>query len=221
MDELVSKFKTSFEKGDAKDLTTQVGDGIVDIFFSDNVITPFPVFGILMSAYNVTKNFQTYRLAKKIYKLIIGTSELTQQQKQDFIDEYTEVNKEDGAEVLLHVLDKLDNVNKVDILSSLLKNRVKGYLTMNDFVRLTESLQRISFVDINNLEKYKSENYVAGESEQIYSSGLLYVSSISPNSNNKYRLSKLGWQMLKYGLNKKLNIPSKYPTNNSAYAVLG
>lgn len=219
MDEITREFESDFERSDLQELVASVGDGAIDILANNDVISAFPVLGMLKGIYDITKNYQTNRLAKKIYKLIVGTSTLTSRQKQQFLEEYTEANKEEGAEVLLSLLDRIDNSNKIDVVSRLMASRINNQITIEEFIRLTDALEKLSFIDIQNLEKYKENHYVAGESEMIFTSGLIYTSFITPTSNS-YRLSRLGWQFLKYGMGLDVTIPEAYPTENSAYAVL-
>ncbi len=220
IEKLSESFEYDFINDDVVDLLSQAGDASLDIVYNNSVINNIPVIGLLKSAYDVYKSISAHRLAKKIFKLILGVGKYSPEDRKRFIVEYTEVNKEKGSEVLLSLLDRLDNVNKADVVASLLSNKIEGNITIKDFIRLTDALQKIPFIDIESLEKYESDYYESGESEMIYTTGLLYVSSISPTDSNKYRLNKLGWQLLKFGLGHDVEIPLDYSTSNSAYAVL-
>ena len=126
-----------------------------------------------------------------------------------------------GAEALLDVLERLDNINKVDVLSNLLISQIKEDVTIEEFISLTSALEKFPFTQINRLLDYKNDTYIPGESELINATGLLYVSSITPTNPNEYKLSRYGWLLLKHGCKKDVEIPIEYKTKNSAYAVIG
>ena len=219
--DLIQNFENDLICAEVRDLTASMLDVGVDMICTNEVVRGIPVVGILAGMYNVGKNYMAGRLAKKIVKLLFNTRFVSPEEKNNFIKKYGETNKEKGAEALLDILERLDNINKVDILSNLLISQIKEDITIEEFIGLTSALEKLPFTQINRLLDYKNDTYIPGESELINTTGLLYVSSITPTNPNKYKLSRYGWLLLKHGCKKDVEIPIEYKTKNSAYGVLG
>ena len=135
----------------------------------------------------------------------------------NFISEYTEKNKEDGCEVLLALLDRLDNTNKVNILTNLMKAKIKEEISIEDFIRLCAVLERIPFSDINELQKYKEDYYENGSTDILLSAGVLSNTVIDANDTDKYRLNSLGVMLLKHGLQQDVDVEIKDSTHLSDF----
>ena len=219
--DIIRNFENDFMSAEVRDLTVSILDASIDVIISNEVVNSFPVVGMLADIYKTGKNFMAGRLAKKILKLLFNVRDVLPEDKEKFIKKYGEANKEKGAEALLDVIERLDNINKVDILSNLLISQIKEEISVGEFVSLISALEKLPFTQINRLLDYKNDTYIPGESELINTTGLLYVSSITPTNPNKYKLSRYGWLLLKHGCKKDVEIPIEYKTNNSAYGVIG
>lgn len=220
-DDLILNFENDLINAEVRDLTATMLDTGIDLISQNEVVCSIPIVGILADMYNIGKNFMAGCLAKKILKLLFNTRDVSPKDKEKFIKEYGVANKEKGAEALLDVLERLDNINKVDILSNLLISQIKEDVTIEEFISLTSALEKLPFTQINRLLDYKNDTYIPGESELINATGLLYVSSITPTNPNEYKLSRYGWLLLKHGCKKDVEIPIEYKTKNSAYGVIG
>ena len=162
-----------FEETCTYDLVADVGDVTMDTIIDSGVLDGVPVIGVIKGLYMVTKNYQTYRLMKKIHRFIFLTHDTTIKERMKFLSEYTEKNKENGYEVLLSLLDRLDNTNKVNILTNLMKAKIKEEISIENFIRLCAVLERIPFPDINELSKYKDDYYEKGSTDILLTSGVL------------------------------------------------
>lgn len=113
MEEITKSFENTYESETAYDLVAQAGDIVFDAVIDGGMLDGVPILGILKGAYKATRNLQLYRLMKKVHRFIFQTRDTSLQERQKFIEEYTQKNKENGCEVLLAVIEKLDNTNKV------------------------------------------------------------------------------------------------------------
>lgn len=205
MEEIAESFKNTYDSEAAYGLVSQIGDATLDVLIDKGVLDGVPILGVLNGAYKATKNFQLYRLMKKVYRFVFLTRETSLEERKKFIDEYAEINKEEGCEVLLTVIAKLDNTNKIDILVNLMKAKIRGNISIKDFIRLTTILERIPFSDLSDLHKYENDYFEDGSTDVLLSAGVLYNTIIDVDSNNKYRLNSLGALLLRYGLEYNIN----------------
>ena len=91
---LVESFENSLLSDDKKDLIATVGDTSIDAVVSNGALDGIPILGILNGIYKVGKNVQALRLCKKVAKFLYDTNSISQSDKERFIKEYTEINKE-------------------------------------------------------------------------------------------------------------------------------
>ena len=210
---IVDSFESSFLSDDKKDLLATIGDASFDAVIDNGALDGVPILGVLNGIYKVGKNIQTFRLCKKIASFLFVTSEITQEDKEKFIQEYTVANKEKGAEVLLNVIDKIDNINKIEYLANLMKAKVQGQITIEDFVRLCFVIEKLPYVDFGNLQKYKQDCSEVGTDDILLSAGVIYNSVIDANDGDKYKLNYIGNLLLRYGMGKDTDVNAPMPVS--------
>lgn len=213
MDKIIKSFDATYNSEEAYDTVAQIGDVALDVIIDGGMLDSVPVIGLLKGLYKTTKNLQIHRLIKKVHKFIVKTQDTTLEERNKFMQEYTEKNKEEGCEALLAVIDGLDNVNKVDILVNLMKAKIKGHINIVDFIRLCAIIDRIPFSDFSELIKYVEDYYEECSTDVLLSAGVLFNTVIDGNEGNKYRLNSLGKILLKYGLLNDIPIKTKNSTH--------
>lgn len=217
---LVESFEDSLLNDDNKDLLATIGDTGLDAVLTGGALDGVPILGILNGIFKVTKNFQMRRLYKKMILFLYGLSDFSQGDKEKFLHEYTEANQEKGAEVLLAVIDKIDNANKITTLCNLMRAKINGEISIDNFVRLCQVIERLPYVDFKNLVKYKVDYSELGTDDVLYSSGVIYNSVIDANGGDKYKLNYMGKLLLRYGMNVStdLDAPSSVSMPNAITA---
>ena len=197
---VVDSFESTFDMDNVKDLMLTLGDGTIDVLTNNNAVDSFPVLGVLHGIYKIGKNFNTARLMKKTWAFLWNTQDFTQEQKRKFLKDFSEANQERGAEVLLDIINRIENINKITVLSNLIKSRIEESISIEELVRLVFILERVPISDLTKLYDYKENHYVSGESELLYASGLVYEAVLDRDNGSQYALSANGRQLLKFGL---------------------
>lgn len=218
--DIVSSFDESFCSENMVDLGINIGDTCIDLLSKSEIIGTIPILGLLSGLYKIHQDVATARLIKKIYIFLFTTQELTEDKKRKFINELSTELSDRGDEFLLDLINRLDNIHKTEILANLVKHKVYGDLECMEFILLCKILENIPISFMTILPSYIKEKNNPGETDMLFSCGLLYVSSIHPDTYNLFKLNRNGYLLLKYGLEKDIIIPDTYPVNNSAYAVL-
>lgn len=203
---VVDSFELSFEKEPPKDLMLTLGDGAIDILTNNDAIDCFPVLKILHGFYKVGVNINTARLMKKTWAFLWNTQDMTQEEKRKFLKDFSEANQERGAEVLLDIINRIENVNKIAVLCNLIKSRIAECITIEELVRLVFILERVPISDLTKLYDYKENHYVPGESELLYASGLVYEAVMDLKKGSQYALTLNGRQLLKFGLGTDVDL---------------
>lgn len=216
MRDIIESFKASFDAEPSKDLIYDVSDLAFDAFIDSTALNGIPIFGFLNSIRKIGDSIQDYRLARKLYNFVYYTSDISSAQRAEFMVEYQAINQENAYESLFAMIDRIDNVNKIAILSNLMRHKIWGRITIDEFIRLTIVLERIPYPDLFRIANYTVDYYESGVADMLYAAGILYQSVIDANSTSKYRLNSVGEQFLKFGLCEDIQLQDKYITSVNA-----
>lgn len=176
---------------------------------------------ILVSSFNLIPNvggmiagviqsIQSYReleLFRKLLLFIYEIKDTSEKDRSKFVDEIEAIAHDYSGSILTGMIDRIDNINKSVILANLVKNKILGNISIEDFFRLSSMTERIPYVDLINLPKYQVDYYdESGDTELLFATGVLTQTVIDANDNGKYRLSILGQKLLEYGMGMKLEV---------------
>lgn len=175
-------------------------------------INCLPVVGGVIASYlQIAKNNRETYLEMEFYRkllaLIYGIKDLKPNDIKSFMDEVENNAKDFSGCVITHLVNKTDNINKATVLANLIKSRVNNDITIHDFFRLSSMLDRIPYIDLNELEKYQKAYYDdSGDTELLYATGALKLDTIDAQEENLYILSELGRKLLKYGMLRSAHV---------------
>lgn len=151
---------------------------------------------------------------RKFSRYLLGLIETTTEERQQFAEDIQKKAEDFSGNVILGMVDRLDNINKQTILANLTIARIKGTINIEDFFRLHSMLERIPYVDLKGLPRYKEPFYDdSGDTELLYATGVLELQTIDSDGSNKYILSKLGEKLLLFGCQINLEMERTKGTN--------
>jgi hypothetical protein len=202
---IVDEFKESMDNSNMRDLIIQGADMSFDMFVKTGDLSAIPVFGLLDTGVKIYKDYSKYRFANKIYNFIWHIRNFSQSEIDDFMRKYTDANKENGYDVLLSVIDRIDNINKITIMANMLHHEVKGNISVEEFVRLVRALERIAYTDIRYLKNYMQPHFNPSETDSLVAAGLVRMAGVNKNGESNYELNSLGWLFLKFGLDEHVD----------------
>ena len=141
---------------------------------------------------------------RKFLALIYGIQDLQPKDIAKFLEEISEKAQDYAGNVITNLINRIDNVNKADILANLVRAKTENRITIHDFFRLSSMLERIPYIDLNELKKYQNPYYdKSGDTELLYATGALKLAILDSDSENSYTLSNLGALLLEEGMNYK------------------
>lgn len=156
---------------------------------------------------NARQSFLEIDFYKKFLALIYGIQDLQPKDIAAFLVEVSEKAHDNSGNVITNLINRIDNVNKAEILANLVRAKTKNWITIHDFFRLSSMLERIPYVDLNELNNYQNPYYdESGDTELLYATGALKLSILDSESENRYTLSNLGALLLEEGMNYE-NVP--------------
>ena len=170
-----------------------------------------------ISDYKEGEFFRKY--TSYLYELV----DTTPDERHKFCQEIQEKAEDSSGNVILGMVDRLDNINKETILARLTTAKIHEFINIEDFFRLCSMLERIPYIDLKELPRYKEPFYdESGDTELLYSTGALILQTLDANGSNKYILSVLGEKLLlwRFGINLDMerergtNVELNYATND-------
>lgn len=207
MEDLIIKdFETSVQNSaEAEELFGDTTDDIIAVANQHGFIEKIPILGWVVKTQEAFQNFRNLVFCKKIYRFLIFTSRYSKKRIADFFEEYSSANQENGYESMLLVLERLDNYNKVGVMTNLLKAKLEGQLSMENYIRLVASLQQIPYVDLKYLPDYLESIGTRHDTYMLLAAGLLYnseigIDGVGKEDGSRYQLNDNGLLFVNYGL---------------------
>lgn len=176
-----------------------------------DVLSEIPFVGTILKVGKAAISGSNYYFSRKVLHFLMGINDIPSKKRYEFLGEISTRGEDEAGDLILSMIDRLDNINKVAILTNLFRARVYEDLTVDDFLRLSSVLDKIPYIDLRSLIEYETPNYQSGITEILYTSGAIRIDSIGgmdseKNGNDQYILTDLGVKLLRFGLN--LNIDS-------------
>ena len=207
MEDLIIKdFETSVQNSaEAEELFGDTTDDIIAVVNQHGFIEKIPILGWVVKTQEAFQDFRNLVFCKKIYRFLIFTSRYSKKQIADFFEEYSSANQENGYESMLLVLERLDNYNKVGVMNNLLKAKLEGQLSIENYIRLVASLQQIPYVDLKYLPDYLESIGTRHDTYMLLAAGLLYnseigIDGVGKEDGSRYQLNDNGLLFVNYGL---------------------
>ena len=152
---------------------------------------------------------------RKFVGYLMGLKETTGEERSHFAQEVQDMADDYSGNVICGMVDRLDNINKEMAFAKLTVARTQGLISIQDFFRLHSLLERIPYVDLRELPKYKEPFYdETGDTELLFATGALEIDTIdTKGGSNKYKLSRLGEALLRWGFGIHLELEHGKGTN--------
>lgn len=176
-----------------------------------NLLSDIPFLHYIFDGNSIIKSFNQARFIKKCAIFFEEMHGISFEDCNSFLDELERTNQQEAADTILSLLDRYDNIHKVDIMINLFKAKIRGDIMMSDFLRLSMLLERIPYIDLIYLNQFEFDNYILGATEILLSAGVISETVIDQgefnkdgqiiNGGNKYRLNSLGIMLCRFGLN--------------------
>ncbi|MDZ8029939.1 hypothetical protein [Nostoc sp. DedSLP04] len=158
------------------ELFTEIAEVVIDSLMEDGLLKDIPFLSLAMKAANIGKTVSDRIFLTKIKKFLLYLDKVTLREKQSFLktlDDEPEKKSKLG-ECLVLIIDRIDDLDKTQILAELFLNLIKEKINLETFRRLASAVN-IAFVeDLNKLINNTNNSDYLGN---LIGSGLTEVSS--------------------------------------------
>lgn len=202
MNEIEQSLNETIDSSNLEGLTADLGEIALDSLLEDGILKEIPVFGSIVKVAKLGANLSDFLLYKKVYKFLFQIKEIPLDQRKKFYSDIitsNEYNKNIG-EALLFILDKLDDIQKPEIIGKLFAATLIGKLSYKDFLRLSYIIGRIFIPDIYELRNLRTGMSVENESKSnLYNLGLMSRNTfgeIKVDGSNEYYINYYGEKLV-------------------------
>ena len=159
--------------------------------------------------------YQESEFFRKYAIYLLGLVDTSPEERHKFAEEIHKKAEDSAGNVISGMVARLDNINKETVFAKLSVARIHGAISTEDFFRVYSLLERIPYVDLKQLPRYKEPFYdESGDTELLFATGALEIETIdSKGGSNKYKLSRLGELLLRWGFNIHLELEHGKGTN--------
>lgn len=158
---------TSIRRPDLRDVLTDLAETGLDQLLEEGVLRDIPVLGTLIRLRSTWGGVRDYIFARKVTRFLIYVGEIPLDERERFITEVERQGRQRQlGDTLLLLLDRLDDMEKPEVLARLFAAYVRGQYDFSTFRRLSMALERISLLSLPALRSFYSP-----EREGIQTSG--------------------------------------------------
>lgn len=174
--------------------------------------------GFIASEVASIRDFRQQNFFRKFLRFVYEIKDTSEKDRKEFIDDVEKATDDSSGNIIADMIDRTDNINKIVILSNLVKAKIAKQISIEDFFRLSLVVEKIPYTDFKYLKKFETQNYLGGGiTEELNSAGVLFPTLIDANRGNKYVLTDLGSRLVFYGLGLEVEISEKLRTIVPAY----
>ncbi len=179
-DNLPQNFSETLKNSDLTSLTKEGLELTLDAFLDSGVMKDIPIVGTIAAAISTTKNISNLLFLKKIMAFLKGISDVPQEKRDAMISKIdnSEKYRQKVGEFLLFQLNHCDDDLKAFYLSIAFKAVINEELSYDDFIRISNIINRISVIDFDDFISRNGKYYI--EDSLFIGCGLLYFYTEEP-----------------------------------------
>ena len=174
-DNLPQNLSETLKNSDLTSLTKEGLELTLDAFLDSGVIKDIPIVGTIAAAISTTKNISNLLFLKKIMAFLKGISDVPQEKRDAMISKIdgSERYRQKVGEFLLFQLNHCDDDLKAFYLSVAFKAVINEELSYEDFIRISNIINRISIIDFDDFISRNGKYYI--EDSLFIGCGLLCI----------------------------------------------
>jgi len=199
-----------------KDLSPEILETTLDLLTDSEVIKEIPIFGLGFKFYSLYQNITEAFFVKKLLKFLYELKEVSFQERKKFINELESKNETKKAgEKLLVTLNRLNDIEKAEMIGKLFKKTILGEIEFEDFNRLSHIIDNSYLYDIKLLKNNLHLSYIDEDVKANLSQLGLLSLSVSDIFKQQQFLDRVGSgskakPKLEYKANKYCEILIKF-----------
>lgn len=169
-----------------EDLAVDFGEGWIDDVANSEIVRNVPVLKSITTLISAGKYVNEMLFTRKIWGFV-HNNEFTCDELNGLIEKIDKSEKYriKTGEAILNRINRAQDFEVAEILAKVVKARVRGYLSIEWFTRISDMVANASSSDIKDLideykKNYQNRGVIGGSSTASIGSGFYYISYDSP-----------------------------------------
>lgn len=155
------------------DSIADVAEQVLDNFLKDGFIKDIPILGHILKLWRGGKDISSYLFTKKLLRFLGPMSKIPENERQNFLIELSndlDHRKEVGEHLLL-LLERMDDLQKPEILAQIFSHYIEGKISYIEFKELGYAVDHCTVKDILTLQKnieFQPNRYDEGVGAHVF-----------------------------------------------------
>lgn len=187
------------KNSDVLDVASELAEGKLDELLADRPLKDVPFFGSLLSLWRAGPQIRDWLFARKLRKFLEPIHELSSEEREAFSRklEQNPSERQRAGEHLLLIIDRMDHIQKPELISRAFIAYLNGSHNFETFQRLSLAIDRCFYDDLFRVAgKGKEVSYSQITAANLASAGLIELARIpqirAPEATNQYSTTSLG-----------------------------
>ena len=177
MDDLNKSLETSIFSEDAKDLAVDYSELALDKILDNAVLNEIPIIKTILGLYKTGVGIKERFTLKKVAKFLFRLNNISEKEKAEFINKLSlnDSYKNEIIEKLLILLDRLDDIDKAEIIGNFFKAAIQDKIDVDTFYKFSSIVDRVYIKDLKSFCFFEDNTL----SEEIRTEAILvYTNSV-------------------------------------------
>lgn len=205
---LSSSFVESVTEYDPAQITPDLLEVALDNIFDDGLIKDIPIVRSIAGLYKASVSLRDRALVKKLVRFLFSLGSVSSQTRNAFkarmnIDEDFRCKV---GEKLLLVLERIDDMGKPSLIAHAFKAYMEEQIDFDMFQRLASATDKCFYSDLMSFKAGNPNGLSPQAKLELCNAGITELESTPSinlsSRNNRYQITELGRNMLKFVLKK-------------------
>ncbi len=169
--------KTVFESEGFEEIGGELLEAAIDSNVTDPVLQEIPVIKTLVAIAKVHNSISDNLFLRKASRVLLELKETSAEERQKFI-EALDKRGNDGAELLMMLIDRLESPEKCEVFGRLCKLKAQERINASEFQILAKVIQDSSLGDLDLITSWLDHLKIphdAGDIAPVIALGLVYL----------------------------------------------
>jgi len=206
--DLAPSLVDSFTEFDPAQITPDLIEVAIDNVLDNSIIKDIPIVRTIAGVLKVTASIRDRALVKKLVRFLFSLSSISSDTRQQFKAKMNvdEEFKYKVGEKLLLIIERLDDMSKPKLVAHAFQAYMEEEIDFDMFQRLAGAIDKSFYSDLMALKLNDSPDSLSPQAKLELSNSGIIEFKFSPNlysssRHNRYQITELGSQMLKFVLN--------------------
>ncbi|WP_026932633.1 hypothetical protein [Christiangramia echinicola] len=211
-----SKLIDQISDSSIQNLAADFTEIALDTILENEVLKDFPVIGTISNVIKASKNIRDKIFAKKVLLFLQSLNDCSLEQREKFTKQIDQnpKKKQKVGEAVIVLLDRIDDMDKPQIIGNLFKAYINEDINYDDFIKMSSIINKINLKDLILLKNSASRDIPVDISENLAFNGLMNIGILDePLTMDKTHISptlyyvknKIASKIFKFGFNTPHN----------------